>query len=223
MPEPKWEQFAREEAKCYVDTNFNGNKKDFFNSGQSFVEQSLEEVLPRLDETARALEIGCGVGRLTFPHAVEFDEVLAVDVAPTMLAQLEKHANQFGVDNIETYLPDQPWHTKPVNFVYSYLVFQHIPDLEVIRKYIKKIASCLKPNGKGMARLQFDTRPATLLYRCRNNLPDWLLPKNQRQGIRRIRRKPNTLEGIFQTNNLSIVRQQFTNSTMHTFLLEKID
>lgn len=221
MQEAKWEQFAREDAEYFIDTTFKGDQEDFFRSGRAFVKQSLKEVLPHLDETERALEIGCGVGRLTFPHVKQFDKVIAVDVAPTMLDKLEKHAEQFGVENIKTCLPNDPWHIQPVDFAYSYLAFQHIPNLDIIQNYIRGIASCLKVDGKGWARLQFDTRPATLFYKCRNRLPDWLLPKTQKKGIRRIRRKPGTLIEIFEHNDLEVVQQQFQDTARHTYLLRK--
>lgn len=221
MQETQWEQFARENAEYYIDVTFQGDREKFFSSGRAFVKESLKEVLPRLDDTGRALEIGCGVGRLTLPHAQQFDKVIAVDVSPTMLEKLEEHAEQLGVDNIRTCLPDYPWDHDPVDLAYSYLAFQHIPELNVIRSYIQRIASCLKSNGKGFARLQFDTRPHTILYRCRNRLPDWLLPKTQRKGIRRVRRKPETLEKIFKWNNLKIVKEEREDTARHIYLLKK--
>ena len=42
-----------------------------------------------------------------------------------------------------------------------------------------------------MALLQFDTRRASLSYRLRNALPDPLLPRPWRRGIRRIRHPPS--------------------------------
>ena len=106
-----------------------------------------------------------------------------------------------------------------VSYAYSFLVFQHIADFEIIDNYIKRIAGCLKENG--IAQLQFDTRSKSLIYKIRNNLPDFLLPKNQRKGIRRIRRNPKMLRNAFHEYELQIEKEIKPGTATHTFVLKK--
>ncbi|HLR24622.1 MAG TPA: class I SAM-dependent methyltransferase [Fodinibius sp.] len=215
-----WEAFAQEDAEYYIDTTYQEDQRAFFKSGRFFAKQTMNNALPCLKQTKRALEIGCGVGRLTFPHADVFEEVVAVDIAPTMLQKLKENASKFDYSNIQPFLADEAWTHKPIDYAYSYLVFQHIQDFHEIENYIKKIATCLKSDG-GVAQLQFDTRPRSLAYKLRNSLPDWLLSQNQQKGIRRIRRNPERLEEIFAENNFEIIRQKDAGTAKHTYLLRK--
>jgi cyclopropane fatty-acyl-phospholipid synthase-like methyltransferase len=92
------------------------------------------------------VEIGCGIGRLAVPMARRFDEVVAVDIAPTMLDKLAEHARAAGVDNVHGFLDGQPWYARgPADLVYSLVAFQHIENwLEIVR-YVARIAACLAP------------------------------------------------------------------------------
>ncbi len=223
MSSDKWENFARESAEYYVDTSYasNGNGKEhFFEGGENFTQATLSRAKKYLPDWERALEIGAGVGRLTLPHAKVFNEVIAVDAAPTMLSNLKENAVNRGVQNIQTYLPSEDWESHNVSYAYSYLVFQHIEEIEVIEDYVRRMTQCLKK--KGIAQLQFDTRSQGLLYRLRNNLPDAVLPKNQKQGIRRIRRQPGALSGMFQDQGLVILEEMHPNTNTHTYLLKKL-
>lgn len=180
----KWEVFANDNAEYYVDTKIldypvEERKERFFKSGQKFTSMTLGWVEDLLPDNKRALEIGAGVGRLTLPHANTFAEVIAVDISQTMLEKLNINAQDTHLDGIKTFLPEGEWDEQKVSYAYSYLVFQHIEDPEVIESYIKRIAGCLKNNG--IAQLQFDTRPQSIWYKLRNIIPDFLLPKKQKR------------------------------------------
>lgn len=217
----RWEKFAQENAEYFIDTTHQEDEDlaQFFKSGQDFTAKTLDRVEGLLPDYERALEIGSGIGRLTLSHARKFDEVLAVDVAPTMLQKLKQHANNKGIGNVKTFLPGEAWDTEPVSYAYSYLVFQHINDFGEIEDYIKRIAECLKQNG--IAQLQFDTRSQGVFYKLRNHLPDFLLPQNQRRGIRRIRRKPDKLCRSFQKIGFEILEAIHPNTKKHTYVLKK--
>lgn len=219
-----WEEFAKENPEDYIltgDISYLTTKgeKHFFESGKKLTQQTIEEVGELFPGKERALEIGCGTGRLTLPHARIFNEIIAVDISPTMLAKLNENAKQLDQDNIKTFLPSQNWMDSPVDYAYSYLVFQHIEKLEIIMGYVENISRSLKPEG--IAHLQFDTRPKSISYKIRNQLPDFLLPKSQRKGIRRIRRTAGVLKSIFKENGLRVLRERNPNTANHFFLLEK--
>jgi cyclopropane fatty-acyl-phospholipid synthase-like methyltransferase len=164
--------------------------------------RATRQSLPR-DRYRSALEIGCGMGRLTLPHAAHFKEVVAVDISATMLKELNKKAEEEGLCNIQTFERQSSWDNGPISYAYSYLVFQHIADLCEIKNYLEKIAGCLKKNG--IAQFQFDTRAPDMPYRLRNYVPDALLPKNQKKGIRRLRRDAAALRSIFRENDMEII------------------
>lgn len=72
---------------------------------------------------ARALDFGCGVGRLVNAMADHAEEVTGLDVSPGMIAQAKRHVTaanaQFTLD-----MPDGPF-----DWINSYIVFQHIPPI----------------------------------------------------------------------------------------------
>jgi SAM-dependent methyltransferase len=95
------------------------------------------------------LEIGCGAGRMTRPIADIFGHVYAVDVSGEMLARAR--ARLAHVENItwtQTNGVDlDALGDVQLDFALSYIVFQHIPDIEVIRGYIREVAQRLRPGA----------------------------------------------------------------------------
>jgi SAM-dependent methyltransferase len=226
VPDNRWESFAQENAEYFtctaddVDFTTPEGRARVMESGPVDAARILADAEPYLTRRYRAVEIGCGIGRLTVPMARRFDEMVAVDIAPTMLDKLAEHARAAGVDNVHGYLAGQPWYTRgPADLVYSLLVFQHIENwLEIVR-YVARIAACLAPDGLCYA--QFDTRPATVPYQVRGHLPDPVLPRTWRRGIRRIRRSPAALVDLFQTSGLRVADERQPGTERHVFLLTR--
>ena len=106
-------------------------RESFFDSGRQSIAGviALHErhfgPLPR----GRALDHGCGVGRLTIPLAEEFGEVVAMDVAPAMLAEAAANASAAGLTNIRFVEADDALSVAEGNFdfVISLMVLQHVP------------------------------------------------------------------------------------------------
>ncbi len=125
-----------------------GDLKPFFQSGEAYLEQVLALVRRLLDpkfEIRRALDFGCGVGRLTIPIArASKSDVVGVDVAPEMLRLCEEHARAAGVRNLTLALSDDELVkvTGVFNFVNSYIVLQHVPPergLAILSRLLSKI------------------------------------------------------------------------------------
>jgi 2-polyprenyl-3-methyl-5-hydroxy-6-metoxy-1,4-benzoquinol methylase len=220
-----WEKFAREDAEYYIltydniDYSTEEGQRYFYASGVEDAKTLLERVESYLTGRKAALEIGCGIGRLTLPHARIFEKVSAVDVAPTMLTKLAVNTKKEMLSNITGFLPHEQWDAQRYDYVYSLIVFQHITDYNIIRDYITRISRAM--NSGATAQLQFDTRPSTLFYRIRNLLPDFLLPRAQRRSVRRIRRKSSDLRSLFKENGLEIMQELAPDSEGHIFLMKK--
>src|SRR6266849_8639206 len=136
-----WNERAREDAYYYV--AFGRKKQDdeeFFATAADVV-RDLEAELKRLpagDRRARrALEVGCGPGRLMRPMSWNFGEIHGVDVSDEMIKlaakKLKGTPNAFpratdGTD-LSCYVDEF------FDFVYSYAVFQHIPSRDVVFSY----------------------------------------------------------------------------------------
>ncbi|HAT60864.1 MAG TPA: hypothetical protein DCS60_08860 [Opitutae bacterium] len=96
----------------------------------------------------RAIDFGCGVGRLTFPLGRRFKSCCGIDISQSMVDFAESRANrgpncQFLV-NASPSLPAID--DASVDFVYSAIVFQHIAP-RFTRQYLKSFAQKLKPGG----------------------------------------------------------------------------
>jgi hypothetical protein len=71
----------------------------------------------------------------------------------------------------------------------------------------------------GLAYLQFDTRSRDFRYRLKTGLPDLLLPRFWRRGIRRIRRAPEEIEAGIRRAGLKIAGELTPNTAYHRYIL----
>lgn len=215
-----WEGFARSRPEYYILTE-EMPLQAFFASGRRDAESILTDIGPDLRRAGRAIDIGCGVGRLAIPMARRFDEVIGVDVSPTMLERLVQNCRSAGVENVHAADADAPWEEDSLaDLVYSRIVFQHIEADEVIERYVRRIRTALAPDG--IAHVQFDTRRRSVVYRVRNRFPNALLPKTSRRGLRRIRRSADWLRGVFAGSGLRVVREVRAGTEDHVFVLARV-
>jgi SAM-dependent methyltransferase len=224
LPSNRWETFAQENPEFYiytapgVDFSTAEGRALFRQSGRDDVEQILRESRPHLNGFDRAIEIGCGVGRLILPMAEHFADVIGVDIAPSMIGKLKEYGRAAGVPNVRGFLADEAWSEQgEADLVYSLIVFQHIASGPVIAEYFRRIATCLSRTGVCYA--QFDTRPRTLPYYGLRMLPDAVLPRPWRKGVRRVRRRPADLRSLFESGGLTVIEELRPDSDWHAFLL----
>lgn len=97
----------------------------------------------------RALDLGCGIGRITRFFAESFGEAHGADISPVMIQKAKELWKDvpnlfFNVNSgkdLSVY-PDEYF-----DFVYSVATFLHIAKSGIIASYFKDIARVLKPNG----------------------------------------------------------------------------
>lgn len=160
-----WNQRAREDAHYYVAFGRRDQPgEEFFDTGHEQIQGLLREFkrFPGIDShSLRALEIGCGPGRLMRPLAAHFAEVHGVDISDEMVARAK--ANLAGVPNAHPrHAPNsnlEAFTDASIDFIYSYAVFQHIPSREVVMGYLSDAVRVLKPGG--IIRVQLNGLPPT--------------------------------------------------------------
>jgi SAM-dependent methyltransferase len=223
----KWEEFAEEDAYTYILTSLKStDTSEFWSSGERTIQ---EEILPLVQvhgvRPLLSLELGCGIGRLAVPLARRFQEVVGVDIAQGMVQRATSFAQDNGIENVsftaisgpEDFLQCAGRYAGNCDFIYSLLVFQHIPEFPVIEGYLHVIRVLL--HSRGLAYLQFDTRPSDFAYRVKTRLPDWVLPRFWKRGIRRIRRSPDEIEACFRRAGLEIVGELTPHTAYHRYIL----
>ena len=161
----EWNERAREDAHYFV--AFGRRDQDdegFFETGAALareLESELKRLPPAPAASRRALEIGCGPGRLMRPLSRLFGEIHGIDVSDEMIARAKEnlrgiphaHPRHASGSDLSAF-PDGHF-----DFVYSYAVFQHIPSAAVVLSYLRETARVLRPGG--VARLQINGLPLT--------------------------------------------------------------
>jgi len=150
-----WDRRAKENARHYVATlQEQWTDDEFFESGATWVRYHIESGLAdicmgRPASEMRILEIGCGAGRMTLPLSKIFGEVNAVDISPEMIARAQEALRDRKNVHLQvnsgadlSLFPDEHF-----DFVFSAIVFQHIPSAAIIENYIKESWRVLRPGS----------------------------------------------------------------------------
>jgi SAM-dependent methyltransferase len=184
-----WTRLGKEDPlwAVYVAPGTKGGKWDvdaFFALGREEVDGVFAE-FRRLGLTPgrrRALDFGCGVGRLSQALAEHVDEVVGVDISPPMLEKARELDRSGGrcrfVLNEATDLAVVP--SGSVDVVYSSLVLQHMPP-ELARGYLREFARILAPGG--VAAFQVASRPTMSLKGLVFRLAPWPLLRWAQQRL----------------------------------------
>jgi SAM-dependent methyltransferase len=148
-----WDERAREDAFYFVDNRLRYKDPDvdaFWDAGERDLDHILELVgAPGIDPGDVALDVGCGVGRLTRVLAARSARVIALDISTEMLARAQELNPQ--LDNVEwrhgdgaslAGIPDAS-----VDVAVSFVVFQHIADPAITLGYIRELGRVLRPDG----------------------------------------------------------------------------
>lgn len=138
---------------------------EFFALGANFIQLLMEkgERLGRPVHRHRALDFGCGVGRLTRDLGTRFDDALGLDIAPSMIERARQLNT--GQPNCRFQLhqgtdlraiPDAS-----IDLVVCVLVLQHLPTPGEIETYVTEFVRVLAPGG--MAVIQIPSKVAAPL------------------------------------------------------------
>jgi len=150
-----WDELGKDDPLWLVvsDPSKKGGRWDpeeFFATGR----EEIRGVLADLDKLRlsvprrRALDFGCGVGRLSQALAEQFDEVHGVDISPSLLENA-KRFNRFPNKctfhlNAENGLP--MFESNYFDLVYSCITLQHI-EPRFAKNYIREFARVARPGG----------------------------------------------------------------------------
>jgi ubiquinone/menaquinone biosynthesis C-methylase UbiE len=158
-----WDERARKNAAWYVDTSLSyddPNFERFFETGKKIVAEAIDEAPVLPPSMDHAVEIGCGLGRVCVALAERFERVTGVDISSEMLERAREVAN----DPKVTYLLGDGSTLAGIDdasadLVLTFTVFQHIPSIPVIERYIAEAGRILRPGGVFV--FQWNNTPGT--------------------------------------------------------------
>jgi SAM-dependent methyltransferase len=170
-----WEMLGRTDPYYGVltDDKFRRDKLDaralheFFDSGRAHIVALLERIEATLGPVprGRALDFGCGVGRLTIPlrRDAGFAAVTGMDISESMLQEARRNEQQAGCGRIDFVSSDDNLSRLDgsFDFVHSFIVLQHIPVARgevIVRRLVKR----LSPGGVAALQLPFARRSGPL-------------------------------------------------------------
>ena len=162
-----WNELGKDDPLWVVltDPSKKGGKwtpEEFFATGEQEIAEVMSHAQSLMPDLAKrkALDFGCGVGRLSQALAGRFQTVDGVDISPSMIG----HAGRFnrfpdrcfyhvnGSERLERF-PDATF-----DFIYSNIALQHI-EPRYSKQYVAEFMRVLKPGGL----LVFQILSATLL------------------------------------------------------------
>lgn len=152
-------------------------EEEFFETGRVLIGGVMEEMerLGLRGARGRALDFGCGVGRLTQALAGHFDEVVGVDIGPSLVEQARRF-NRAGercryVVNGAADL--RQFEDGAFDFVFTTIVLQHMKT-EYACGYVEELLRVLRPGG--VAAIQAPDRPAgTAVGLALRVVPNWVV------------------------------------------------
>lgn len=160
-----WNARAAEDANYYVAFGRRDQDEEGFDATGEEIVHGLKWEMRRLPEgnprARRALEIGCGPGRLLKPMSQLFGEIHGVDISDQMVERARGRLRAIPHAHVHVALRSnlEMFADESFDFVYSYAVFQHIPSRDVVLGYLKEARRVLKTGG--LLRCQINGLPET--------------------------------------------------------------
>lgn len=154
--EPHWSVLV---SDAFLQQNLAANIEAFYEAGRSDVNGLVSfatrgGVTPA--KTARVLDFGCGVGRLSLALAERFESVTGVDVSPGHLRLARERAAERNVDNVRfeqvRAVDDLGRWNGTMDFVVSLIVLQHNPP-PIMAALLEGLLRALAPGGVAVLQL----------------------------------------------------------------------
>jgi SAM-dependent methyltransferase len=182
----KWNEAGKVDPfwSVLADPDKKGNRwqvEEFFRTGVEEIDRLMDYIasLGAGLRTGRALDFGCGPGRLTQALGRDFARVDGVDISPSMIELAKQlngrpdlcHYHVNGADDLRIF-PDGSF-----DFIYTSMTLQHLKPRNT-RRYLREFLRVLAPEG--LLVFQLPSRPATLSGRLKRLVPEPLVDTYRR-------------------------------------------
>lgn len=149
--------------------------EEFFASGRAEIEAMLRRAsrLGHLERREHALDVGCGVGRLTRALSDDFRNVVGIDISEAMLEEARRlHHDRPDVSFLQAPADDLGmFPDNHFDLVLTKIVLQHLPSRQAILDALSQMVRVLRPGGLMVVqttshmRVRHRLQPRARLYR----------------------------------------------------------
>jgi ubiquinone/menaquinone biosynthesis C-methylase UbiE len=166
-PQSEWEDLARLDPLWAILTDRGKqfgkwNRDEFFHSGETEINHLMASCGFVVGNDGKALDFGCGVGRLSRALRPYFAEVYGVDISEEMVRLAREFTpNCRFLVNQDTKL--RLFGDNYFDFIYSNRVLQHQPSRRLVENYIREFVRVVKPRGMVVFQLPFRRRLRRIL------------------------------------------------------------
>src|SRR5215831_14811965 len=167
-----WEELAAYDARWAILTRRDRKggrwtREEFYATGEAEIARALRrgKEFDRPRRFERALDFGCGTGRLTRALASQFTTAVGVDISERMVEMArEENADlphcEFVVGN---GVDLSAFEDGSFDFVYCNLVLQHLPDTDLAERFMAEFLRVVAGDGLAVfqmpARIEWSNRP----------------------------------------------------------------
>jgi 2-polyprenyl-3-methyl-5-hydroxy-6-metoxy-1,4-benzoquinol methylase len=212
--ENDWNERAKSDINFAICSNENKSKKEFWDSGKSNCDDYIlgkntnrfEQILNHNDsKDMKILEIGCGNGRLLIHMSKIFGTIYGVDVSNYMIDQCSINIKEISNCKIQKNSGSDlsMFADNFFNFCYSYIVFQHIPEKNIINNYFQEVSRVLESGG---------------IFRIQLNGMDEKIEINTWNGVHFTH---DEIVSLASKNNFSILEESGTGTKYYWLTLKK--
>jgi 2-polyprenyl-3-methyl-5-hydroxy-6-metoxy-1,4-benzoquinol methylase len=189
--DPYWAVLTQDEFRR---ANFGTESRAaFFASGEHNIRETFQTIRTHLDPTfapRRALDFGCGVGRLILPLAKRCASVVGVDVSDSMLQEAASNCRAIGASNVELVKGDDNLSAIRGQFdlVHTLIVLQHIP---IVRgeQIFRRLVELVSPGGCGAIHITYRRSASQQTRQPANRSRFGVLARAVLRPLRRLVRK----------------------------------
>lgn len=126
--------------KSYYDAFSEGYDDKRHHGYHKLIDEQAVELVRRVGEGKRILEVGCGTGLILKDVATFAEYAYGIDISPGMLSKAEERGLNVEVADATSL----PFEDNSFDVVYSFKVLAHIEDWELCMKEIMRV---LRPGG----------------------------------------------------------------------------
>ena len=219
--ERTWEHFGKTNPYFAVSTfdKFKNEHLDesalreFFDSGEAFIERVWKEIETNFETDflpQKALDFGCGVGRLTLAMAKRCGQVTGIDISEKMLELARNNVDRMNLENVN-FVKSEVDCAKDIgefDFIQSFIVLQHIKP-KIGEAIFFKIVKMLAQNGIGVVHFTYSNLKSSLAQKIRVKLyRDFPLTYKLRNFILKKENNPFMPIYLYDVNRLLNILQE---------------